>query len=427
MENDHLACLPDTPAASAAQASAPAQAVLVGLEGSGDPDVTRATLETIRQGLGASFPGLSLRLALVGVESVPAGWGDDVVALPPARRPGHLPPPAAASIVPGAYTGAQSPLPTLLEAAHASGVDACVLLAPEPHDDSVPWASLLVEAVVHKGMDLVNPVYARLRFDGAINTGLAAPLLRALFGVRLRQPLGGEVALSRRLVADLVKEMEWLQDPVRAGTDVWLLAKALAGGYRVCEALLGARPKVAPDPAQDLGQTLSRVLDLLFNAMDQHAATWQKLYRFSTAPTCGDAPVVLPDAHPVPVARMQEAFRLGCRDLVPLWSRVLSPATLVAMRRAARLPDDTLAVDDATWARAVYDFSLAYRATTLDRRQLLACFPPLYLGWLAGLVTSARDLDIAGVLERMDAVGRAFEAEKPYLTSRWRWPDRFSP
>ena len=27
----------------------------------------------------------------------------------------------------------------------------------------------------------------------------------------------------------------------------------------------------------------------------------------------------------------------------------------------------------------------------------------------------------------IEAVAAAFEADKPYLVSRWRWPDRFNP
>jgi len=31
------------------------------------------------------------------------------------------------------------------------------------------------------------------------------------------------------------------------------------------------------------------------------------------------------------------------------------------------------------------------------------------------------------VEERIEALCLRFEAEKPYLIARWRWPDRFTP
>jgi hypothetical protein len=46
---------------------------------------------------------------------------------------------------------------------------------------------------------------------------------------------------------------------------------------------------------------------------------------------------------------------------------------------------------------------------------------------VASFVNEVASLDRAGVDERVERLAAAFEAEKPYLISRWRWPDRFSP
>jgi hypothetical protein len=35
--------------------------------------------------------------------------------------------------------------------------------------------------------------------------------------------------------------------------------------------------------------------------------------------------------------------------------------------------------------------------------------------------------DRAAAEERIETLARAFESDKPYLVSRWRWPDRFNP
>jgi hypothetical protein len=49
---------------------------------------------------------------------------------------------------------------------------------------------------------------------------------------------------------------------------------------------------------------------------------------------------------------------------------------------------------------------------------------PLYLGWLASFILQVRDLDAGGVDQRVEDLALAFEAQKPYLISRWRWPER---
>ena len=61
----------------------------------------------------------------------------------------------------------------------------------------------------------------------------------------------------------------------------------------------------------------------------------------------------------------------------------------------------------------------------INRDHLLRSFVPLYLAWVASWVLQAAD-ELAAV-ERQEQLGAAFERQKPYLLSRWRWPDRFSP
>jgi glucosylglycerate synthase len=80
---------------------------------------------------------------------------------------------------------------------------------------------------------------------------------------------------------------------------------------------------------------------------------------------------------------------------------------------------------DSLWARIVYDFLVAYRLRTINRGHLLGALTPLYLAWVAShLVQTAEHRDYE---RHIEAVASAFEADKPYLVSRWRWPDRFNP
>jgi hypothetical protein len=63
----------------------------------------------------------------------------------------------------------------------------------------------------------------------------------------------------------------------------------------------------------------------------------------------------------------------------------------------------------------------------MNRDHLLAAFLPLYLGWLAGFALELGDPDPVNAERRIEALCLRFEAEKPYLIARWRWPDRFNP
>ena len=51
----------------------------------------------------------------------------------------------------------------------------------------------------------------------------------------------------------------------------------------------------------------------------------------------------------------------------------------------------------------------------------------LYLAWVASFVLEVADAGRDADRGRLERLCGAFEAEKPYLLARWRWPDRFNP
>jgi hypothetical protein len=60
----------------------------------------------------------------------------------------------------------------------------------------------------------------------------------------------------------------------------------------------------------------------------------------------------------------------------------------------------------------------------MPRDHLLRSLTPLYTGWLASFVLQMERASLAQIEERVEQVCLAFEAEKRYLISRWRWPER---
>ena len=79
------------------------------------------------------------------------------------------------------------------------------------------------------------------------------------------------------------------------------------------------------------------------------------------------------------------------------------------------------------WARIVYDFALAFRLRVMSRDHVLGAMTPLYRAWVASYATEVRTASRRAVEQRLERLGAAFEAQKPYFVSRWRWPDRFNP
>jgi glucosylglycerate synthase len=106
---------------------------------------------------------------------------------------------------------------------------------------------------------------------------------------------------------------------------------------------------------------------------------------------------------------------------------VLPPATLLELKRLTGLTATSFRLPDDLWARIVYDFALAHRLRIMNRDHLLKAMTPVYLAWVASYTTEVGAAAPAAIEYRLERLGAAFESQKPYLVSRWRWPDRFNP
>ena len=414
----------DPPAGGAeAEGPAPVRPGPIVIAVQGPPSLAAASARPLADLLRSRFPATE---AVVLLASQRAGE----TTLQPLDPPGEAPRPAGAEAVPmaasqGAIPAHASPLGPLLREGLARGASVLAVVAAEPHDASIDWLERLLSPVVDGGADFVCPAYRRHRTDGAINTGIVAPLIRTLYGQALRQPLGTEAALSADLGRRLLADEDWWRRPAEAGSDAWLIAKVLGEGARVAQAWLGAWPRPSAGP-EDLGETLVRALGLVFGEMERTAARWQRTGAARPVPTLG-ADGYEPGGEQLDPARLLEAFALGLKDLLPIWSLVLPPETLLALQRHAASRGAGAGLPDGIWARVVFDFGVAHMTRIVERRQLLRSMAPLYLGWLAGLAQAASALDDAAFDARVEAMALAFEREKRYLVARWRWPDQFNP
>jgi hypothetical protein len=180
---------------------------------------------------------------------------------------------------------------------------------------------------------------------------------------------------------------------------------------------------------------LAEILGAVFVEMEGRAAYWQSirgsrvLPRFGAPGQYDDAAVVpeTPSTPSVDVPGMRESFQLGTQNLQDVWGLILPPTTLLELRRMSRLPRDQFRFPDQLWARVVYDFALGHRVRVISRDHLLRSFTPLYLGWIASYALENESAGIADADARIEHLSKAFEENKSYLVSRWRWPDRFNP
>lgn len=314
-------------------------------------------------------------------------------------------------------------LQAILTEAYTRQAHACLVLDARSSASSADWLPAL-DRLVSGALDFVAPVYRRHPATAGLLHGLIAPVFRALYGVRLVPPLAGEFGCSRRLIEAVLEQPVWDTDTSQRTIDLWLSAAAVTGGFQLGEVNAGSRP--GDERADiDVATTIAQIVGALFSDMEGRAPVWQRIRTSRTVPQIGERH--LPEAPEIDAAALVESFRLGHGALEEVWSEVLPPIAILQWRRLAAQPADGFRVDDALWARTIYDFAMGHRLRVIARDHLLRSLTPLYLAWLASFVLQVRHTGAAEAEARVERLALAFETEKPYLISQWRWPERFRP
>ena len=314
----------------------------------------------------------------------------------------------------------------ILTTAKGLGARACVVLDAGIDTVTPQWLQWLTSPVLTQGFDLVAPFYRRHPYEGALTKGIVYPMFRALYGVRLRQPAAGEFACSSRLLDRFLDEDLWDRDGSQVGIDLWLASAAVSGDFRIGEASLGVRHHHAhADEAVDLGTTVTQVVGALFVDLENRVERWQRVRGSLAVQQFGDpaAGAARPSVS-IEHERLIESYRLGYQELRDIWALVLPPRSILDLRQLMDKPAASFRLDDGLWARIIYDFALGYRLKVLAREHILRSLVPLYLAWLASFIIEIRDRSDDDVQQRLERLCAAFEAQKPYLISKWRWPER---
>jgi hypothetical protein len=276
---------------------------------------------------------------------------------------------------------------------------------------------------IAEGADLALPRYALPPRAGLVNSALLYPISRALFGAAPRFPLALDLGMSARMTERIATAAQRFTAINELDALLWPVAEASVAGFSLVQVEAG--PRMLPQPAgQDLNSVLALVAGSLFADVDAKAAFWQRS-RVAVTVRANAIPSAPQPGEGDEVQSMIDAFRLAYGNLHEIWSLVLPPQSLLGLKRLSIMPAESFLMPDSLWARIVYDFLLAFRLRTINRGHLLGALTPLYLAWVASHIRQTG----AGVdSERhIETLAAAFETDKPYLVSRWRWPDRFNP
>ncbi|MCE5312386.1 MAG: glycosyltransferase [Nitrospiraceae bacterium] len=318
--------------------------------------------------------------------------------------------------------GKGSAFRTIFEIASELGARACAVVDSDLRSITPEWIELLIKPVIEDRSDYVAPLYHRHKFDGTITNSIIYPLTRALYGKRIRQPIGGDFGFSGELANLYLSKDVWNSDVARFGIDIWMTTTAIANRFRVCQSFLGAKIHDPKDPGADLSAMLYQVVSAALDLMEIYDEVWMKTEGSSAVPAFGFQFDVGLEPVNVNIERMIDRFRLGAKELLEIWSQILPQSATEYIKQAAADSSGAFYIDDEIWVEVIYSFALAAHNKLLNKEHLLKSLTPLYIGKTASFIIKNLDNSAQAVEKNIEELCIMFEKSKSSLILNWQKP-----
>jgi glucosylglycerate synthase len=315
--------------------------------------------------------------------------------------------------------GKGTALRSVFEAARTLNARACAVVDADLRSITSDWIRELIEPVTSRGFQFVAPVYLRHKYDGTITNNIVYNLSRALYGKRVRQPIGGDFAFSREVAKFYAEQDVWDTDVARFGIDIWMTTTAITQGFKVCQANLGVKIHDAKDPGRQLGPMFRQVVYVLFSLMERFENYWKTVRGSEPVETFGQTNAIEPEPVAVDLDGLVEKFQTGYQQFSSLWKEIFSAEVFDEIRRASELGVREFHLPTSSWVRLLYELAATFHAWTHNRFKVIELVTPLYYARVASFVRESWEMTSEAAEKLVEEQALLFEEHKDYLLKIW--------
>jgi hypothetical protein len=387
--------------------------IIVGIPSYNEADSIAYPTQMASQGLIRYFP--DKKSVIINVDNRSPDGTKDVFLNTPTQVPKIY------ISTPEGIRGKGGNLRNLFEATVELSAKAVVVVDADLKSITPQWIQYLGEPLF-AGFQYVTPIYVRHKYDGSITNHIAYPLLRTLFGLRVRQPIGGDFGFSRRMAQAFLSEKIWNKRIANYGIDIWMTTVAIARRFNVCQTFLGS-PKShrTKDPAKHLGPMFMQVITTIFDLMIDFEYFWKDIVDSRPSSIFGFGLGVKENPPPVKVNKeaLYTSFISGFDTFGAVWRKILPKSVLIEIQKTKNIPKNEFYYRSDLWARILFNYAIAYRNYVVPKEQLIESMIPFYHSRILSFVNKTADKDTKECEEYFESIVRVFEAEKSYLVKRW--------
>jgi len=310
----------------------------------------------------------------------------------------------------------------IFQTAELLNVKACALFDADLRSISAHWVKDMIDPILLGEADFLTPYYSRHKYDGTITNNIVYPLVRAIFGQNVRQPIGGDFGFSGEMACYFANKHVWHTDVAKFGIDIWMTVTAMGEGFRLGQVNLGRKIHDAKDPASDLGPMFFQVVSTLFYLIGYFEKIWRNSDKRIDVPIIRDN-ATLQEIQPIEtnIRKAMMEFIDGFKHFDSFYRQILDHSNYIQLKDQVKNAEaqNSFEFPADLWARILYDFTFIFQTWNRNRRRLVDIMTPLYFGRTAAYCTEVRDMTDEEAEEVVQAQAAKFEELKDYLRNKF--------
>lgn len=321
---------------------------------------------------------------------------------------------------PPGVKGKGQALRTILRKAGELEARAVLTLDADVRNITPEWIGSLL-APLFQSFAFVTPLYVRHKWESLCNTLMAYPLLRALLGRRVREPLAGELAFHGRLARDFLDTLALKEEESHSAMGLWMAATAMQEGVPICQAYMGV-PRILQDsPCQEDPSVFVEAAGALFYLMGHAEAAWKRVRHSRPTAVCGlgQAEKGVPACVDIRAEAYWTLFREGFPAHEGLWREVLPQRMFGPVSACLSEVGACVAFPAALWAEILFETAFACHRGGRDLPLMLQALYPLYCLKVAAYLLVTQHATVKRIEERVEEECQTFERVKGDVMARW--------
>ncbi len=256
---------------------------------------------------------------------------------------------------------------------------------------SPEWVKLLLDPIKKEKFDLVLPKYHRHYFDAKITHFLVSPLIAAIYGKRITEPLAAEYGISRTLIPKYLSDHTiWTGEIGQYGVDNFLITKAIVVGAKMGEVDLGVK-LYRPSPGKSMLR-FKGATEGIFERILADRSFWENRGNYvSSLETYGIRKDQVPPEVKINYEELIGKYRDDFNQFYYLYEKILPKEIYRHLVELADSSSDDFMLSGKWWAEISYYFLLSFAfSKELHKEDIIEALNPIFL---AKLVSFAKEME----------------------------------